>query len=235
MDRPNPTTVPPITSALRIKIISVGDPAVGKSCLIKATASNEYVTNSPCQYTWSAVDAHDRCFRAVRALALTTLSRALDGVLRCPRALRGPQFVSKYVATIGVDYGVKPLKVRGKEVRVNFWDLAGGEEYTDIRNEFYKDAQGVLLVFDVNQRKSFDMVELWVNEAEKFGAGKDRAAYVLVGNKTDTERRVVTAAEGAKLAKKLGLQYFETTAKDGTGVQEMFHTLFGLVIEKLGV
>mmetsp|Transcript_21797 Transcript_21797/g.67885 ORF Transcript_21797/g.67885 Transcript_21797/m.67885 type:complete len:80 (-) Transcript_21797:142-381(-) len=79
------------------------------------------------------------------------------------------------------------------------------------------------------------MVELWVNEAEKFGAGKDRAAYVLVGNKTDTERRVVTAAEGAKLAKKLGLQYFETTAKDGTGVQEMFHTLFGLVIEKLGV
>jgi len=75
----------------------------------------------------------------------------------------------------------------------------------------------VLLVFDVNQRKSFDMVELWVNEAEKFGAGKDRAAYVLVGNKTDTERRVVTAAEGAKLAKKLGLQYFETTAKDGTG------------------
>jgi hypothetical protein len=51
--------------------------------------------------------------------------------------------VSKYVATIGVDYGVKPIKIRGTEIRVNFWDLAGGEEYAEIRNEFYKDAQGV--------------------------------------------------------------------------------------------
>ena len=49
------------------------------------------------------------------------------------------RFVSKYIATIGVDYGVKPIKLDGMDVRVNFWDLSGHQEFFEIRNEFYKD------------------------------------------------------------------------------------------------
>ena len=49
--------------------------------------------------------------------------------------------MTKHVATIGIDYGVKPVNVGGQMVRVNFWDMAGGEEYYEIRNEFYRDAQ----------------------------------------------------------------------------------------------
>lgn len=51
------------------------------------------------------------------------------------------KFVSKYISTIGIDYGVKPIAVCGKEVRVNFWDLSGHPEFFDVRNEFYKDTQ----------------------------------------------------------------------------------------------
>ena len=51
------------------------------------------------------------------------------------------KFVQKYIATIGVDYGVKPVTIAGKQVRVNFWDLSGREEFFDVRNEFYKDTQ----------------------------------------------------------------------------------------------
>jgi DnaJ family protein C protein 27 len=53
------------------------------------------------------------------------------------------KFVAKYVATIGVDYGVKPVKIKEREVRVNFFDLSGLEAYTEIRNEFYKDSSAV--------------------------------------------------------------------------------------------
>ncbi len=56
------------------------------------------------------------------------------------------QFVSKYISTIGVDYGVKGIVLAGEEVKVNFWDLAGSKEYLEVRNEFYKDTQGCLLV-----------------------------------------------------------------------------------------
>mmetsp|Transcript_7940 Transcript_7940/g.23223 ORF Transcript_7940/g.23223 Transcript_7940/m.23223 type:complete len:187 (-) Transcript_7940:49-609(-) len=186
MDRPNPTTIPPLKSSTRIKVISVGEPAVGKSCLIKRYCEQ--------------------------------------------------RFVSKYVATIGVDYGVKPLRVKGREVRVNFWDLAGGEEYAEIRNEFYKDAQGAIIVFDVGNRKSFDALAFWLKESATYGADPAKScAFVLVGNKTDTDRRAVTEAEAQKFAKQNGMPYFETTAKDGTNVQEMFHALFGKVLERLNL
>jgi len=169
-------------------------------------------------------------------------------------APRPPQFVPKYVATIGVDYGVKPIVSGGKEVKVNFWDLAGGEEYADIRNEFYKDAQGVrhgakvgegtcadmrglscapqgVLVFDVNSRKSFQALPRWMEEASSMGAAG--TVYVVCGNKTDVGRRVVTVEEGRAFAKEHGLAYFETNSKDGDNVDAMFDTLFDKVISGL--
>lgn len=51
------------------------------------------------------------------------------------------KFVSKYIGTIGVDYGVKPLSLGEFDVKVNLWDMAGAPEYLEVRNEFYKDAQ----------------------------------------------------------------------------------------------
>lgn len=53
------------------------------------------------------------------------------------------QFVSKYISTIGIDYGVKPVTVNGESARINFWDLSGHPDFFEIRNEFYKDSQGV--------------------------------------------------------------------------------------------
>jgi GTPase SAR1 family protein len=55
-----------------------------------------------------------------------------------------------------LDYGVKPLKLGEYDVRVNLWDMAGSPEYLEVRNEFYKDAQGVVLAFDVGDRGSFE-------------------------------------------------------------------------------
>lgn len=51
--------------------------------------------------------------------------------------------MSRYISTIGVDYGVKPVTIGNQEVRVNFWDLSGHQEFFEVRNEFYKDTQGV--------------------------------------------------------------------------------------------
>jgi len=55
-------------------------------------------------------------------------------------------------------------------LRVNFWDLSGQPEFFDIRNEFYKDAQSAILVYDAGSRKSFEELEAWIAEAAKYGA-----------------------------------------------------------------
>ena len=101
------------------------------------------------------------------------------------------KFVSKYISTIGVDFGVKPVKLGGQSVRVNFWDLSGREEFFDVRNEFYKDTQGALLVFDVANRESFESLGSWLAEAKKFGLGaKGATPVIVVGNKVDKKRVV---------------------------------------------
>ena len=86
-----------------------------------------------------------------------------------PHAVCEEKFVTKHVATIGIDFGVKPVNLKGEAVRINFFDMAGGDQYRDIRVEFYKDAQGVLLVFDVNNKGTFDALENWLVEAEANG------------------------------------------------------------------
>ena len=167
----------PTEQAKRMKIISFGSEAVGKSCLVKRFCEEK--------------------------------------------------FVSKYISTIGVDFGVKPVKVAGKSIRINFFDFAGGAEYYEIRSDFYKDAQGGLLVFDVATRESFDALEGWLAEAKEQGA---RDTVLLVcANKTDCKRRAVSEGEGRTWATSRGFEYFETSAKDGTNVTSMFEALFAAV------
>ncbi|TMW62679.1 hypothetical protein Poli38472_005297 [Pythium oligandrum] len=169
------------TSVQRIKIISMGESGVGKSCVIKRFCEEK--------------------------------------------------FVSKYISTIGIDYGVKPVTVLGQEVRVNFWDLSGLPEFLEVRNEFYKDTQGGILMFDVTSRKSFEAVDAWLREAAKFGAG--RFPCVLCGNKVD-RHRVVSEDEARAYARTKGFEYYETSACTGINIADAFMSLFTQVVRQMG-
>lgn len=141
------------------------------------------------------------------------------------------RFVSKYIATIGVDYGVKPVVIEGSDVRVNFWDLSGHPEFFEIRNEFYKDAQGCILVYDVSNRESFDECDNWLSEAAKYGASPNEIPVALCANKTDKKRQV-SEEEGRQYAASRGLEYFELSACTGTNVHEMFEYIFHAVYKR---
>ena len=142
------------------------------------------------------------------------------------------QFVPRYISTIGVDFGVKPLLIDGVEAKVNFWDLAGAPEFFDVRNEFYKDTQGAILVFDVTKKLSFDALGAWVKELTKF-AGKKKIEIAVCANKTDLHKRIVSEREGREWAQKSGYMYFETSAQSGENVQEMFTQLFAKVVRNV--
>ena len=72
--------------------------------------------------------------------------------------------MSKYIATIGVDFGVRSVEIDSTEVKVNFWDISGHPEFFDVRNEFYKDTQGAILVYDVSSKRSFESLDGWLKE-----------------------------------------------------------------------
>lgn len=144
------------------------------------------------------------------------------------------RFISKYIATIGVDFGVKPVEIDGATVRVNFWDLSGYPDFLEIRNEFYKDSQGVLLVYDVSERQTFLDLEAWISEAAKFGANLREVPTILCANKVD-KKRVVSEEEGRQFATARGFTYFEASASSGVNVTELFQSLFQAVTRKARV
>lgn len=129
-----------------------------------------------------------------------------------------------------MDFGVKPVVVHGCDVKVNFWDLSGHPEFFDVRNEFYKDTQGVVLCFDVSQRVTFQALDKWVQEAQRYGV-RDTAVWAVCGNKVDKKtKRAVTRREAELWAERAGFEYFETSAKTGEGIDELFNHLFLTVV-----
>jgi DnaJ family protein C protein 27 len=141
------------------------------------------------------------------------------------------KFVTRYISTIGIDFGVKAVTIDGHVVKVNFWDLSGHPEFYEVRNEFYKDTQGCILVYDVTSRSSFEALDGWLKEANKHGVGE--VPIIVCANKCD-KMRTVTEQEGVSWAQSRGLRYFETSASSGQNIQEVFDSLFGNVVAKLG-
>lgn len=130
---------------------------------------------------------------------------------------------------------MKPVKIEGVDVRVNFWDLSGHPEFFEIRNEFYKDAQGCILVYDSSSRESYEECDTWLSEAAKFGANPREMPIALCANKIDKQKRAVSEDEGRQFALSRGLIYFELSASTGQNVNDMFEHLFGTVLKKVGL
>ena len=108
----------------------------------------------------------------------------------------------------------------------------GLAEFFEIRNEFYKDAQGGLLVYDVGMRESFEALDMWLAEAAKFGANYRDFPIALCANKAD-KKRTVSEEEGRKYAAARGLNYYETSAQTGQNVSTMFEFLFKAAVNRL--
>ena len=100
-----------------------------------------------------------------------------------------------------------------------------------IRNEFYKDAQGCLLVYDAASRESFEECDAWLSEAAKYGANPSEIPIALCANKVD-KKRTISEDEGRQYAASRGLTYFETSAASGHNVPEMFDFLFQAVFKR---
>ena len=110
------------------------------------------------------------------------------------------RFVKRYISTIGIDYGVKKLEIRGQKICINFFDLSGNDEYKEIRSEFYKDASGCIMVYDVDNRDSYVSLVHWEDEMKRYGCEMNRLKVIVCGNKCESKSREVKEAEARKWA-----------------------------------
>jgi small GTP-binding protein len=144
------------------------------------------------------------------------------------------KFLKNHLATIGIDFKTKTLNINNKEIKLKIWDTAGQERFRNITTQYYKGADGIVLVYDVTDDGSFEKIRDWMAQIQS-NAQRDELGLVLLGNKCDIEPRVVTEDQGSKLAEELKVSYFETSALNGQGINEAFEQLARDIMKKKGV
>ncbi|KAJ2157637.1 Ras- protein Rab-18 [Coemansia sp. RSA 552] len=134
-------------------------------------------------------------------------------------------------ATIGVDFKVKMFAVDGKQYKLTIWDTAGQERFRTLTSSYYRGAQGVILVYDVSSRETFEHLDTWMEELNTY-CTNDEVVKMVVGNKIDKEgERQVSRAEGAEYARNHQTLFLECSAKTRIGVQQAVEELVNKIIE----
>ena len=130
-----------------------------------------------------------------------------------------------YLITIGFDQRLKSIILKnGKSIKLQIWDTAGQDRFRTLTKNYYKGMHGIILIYDVTDRRTFESIRNWVSIIREVAA--EKVTIYLVANKIDMkENRKVEREEGEKLAKELGLPFIEVSAKDGINVDEIFEDL----------
>ncbi|KAJ3451806.1 ras and ef-hand domain-containing protein [Anaeramoeba flamelloides] len=140
-------------------------------------------------------------------------------------------FPTTYMSTVGVDFKVTTIEVDGIRSKLQIWDTAGQERFKTITRNYYKGVHGAMLLFDVTDEKSFENTSEWLKEVSNYA--DLNLKKILIGNKIDLEsKRAVTKEQGQQFAKELGVDYYETSALERIGIQEVFRDLTKLMIKQ---
>lgn len=149
----------------------------------------------------------------------------------CYAKKKDDAFTESYISTIGVDFRFRTVKIDNKTVKLQIWDTAGQERFRTITSAYYRGADGIIMVFDVTSMESFDHVNDWLKEVNRYAA--EGTVKLLVGNKSDrTADRVVTEVQAKEFADELGIPFIETSAKSSKNVEEAFLTMAGELIRQ---
>ena len=122
------------------------------------------------------------------------------------------------------------MQLNGKNIKLQIWDTAGQERFKNITASYYRGGNGILVVYDITDRESFNNLNSWLIEIEK--SANKNVYKILIGNKCDLEeKRAITYQEGKDFADSNGMKFIETSAKTCQQVNEAFETLTQEIIK----
>ena len=140
------------------------------------------------------------------------------------------------ISTCGVDLKHKYVQLNNTKIRLDIWDTAGQERFRGLAKNYFRGANGFILVYDISDKKSFDKLKGWMNDAKE----KIEKEYrmIVVGNKKDcVDERQVEFDELEEFGKKNNVLFMEVSAKTGEGIDKMFMSMVEelLTLKKAGI
>jgi small GTP-binding protein len=140
-------------------------------------------------------------------------------------------FIPESNSTIGVEFLASEIEVNEQPIKLQIWDTAGQERFRSIAKAYFRSAIGVILVFDLTDRKSFDELNQWLEDIHQLC--DPNAVVTLIGNKLDLRAsRSITSGEAEGFAQLHQLTYFETSALGGDNIREAFHRTAAAILKR---
>ena len=196
-----------IARSQSFKTVFLGDSNVGKTCLARLFVERRVVEQST---NTIGFDHHVREVELEQGIPIKVWSYHMHIEKSGPAQIR---YFYNYTAT--------------SSQQLQIWDTAGMEQFRNaLITKYYRNADGIVLVFDITKRESFESIDRWIGEVRQYCGGLEVVKLALVGNKTDQQRsRVVPQDEALALASRYGMSYTELSAKriqDLTKLEELF-------------
>ena len=140
------------------------------------------------------------------------------------------KFNESCLSTIGVDTKTKYVKYNDKKIELEIWDTAGQEKFKSLAKNCYKGADGIILIYDISQKKTFYNIKNWYNDI-KDSINISKVAIIIVGNKSDLPNIEVNKEISEKFCEQYNLQLIETSCKDNINIEETFNSLIENMIK----
>ena len=147
-------------------------------------------------------------------------------------------FQDAHLSTMGLDYRLKTMTLKsGKNIKLQIWDTAGQDRFRAITKNYYKGANGIILIYDVTNAQTFENVKNWISQIKE--EANPNVVIYLAGNKIDLpeETKSVSTEAGQRMADEYKFPFTETSAKEGININETFEDIaerIDSVFSKLG-
>jgi len=140
-------------------------------------------------------------------------------------------FNTTFISTIGIDFKIKTIELRGKKIKLQIWDTAGQERFHTITTSYYRGAMGIMLVYDITNAKSFDNIAKWLRTIQEHA--NVEVEKMILGNKCDMEdKRVISKERGETIARENSVKFLETSAKTNVNIERAFTELSESILDK---
>ena len=195
----------------------------------------KYLFNKRLKYKFYTIQINiDNKYMSEEPIYIKLLALGNSTVGKTAYLLRNTENTFKpSLPTIGIDSRLKKIELEnGKKVNAKFFDTSGQERFHSLSANFIKRADGVILMYDITNRESFDTISKWLDDIIDY---KERDfPIILVGNKCDLENeRKVPKEEGESFANKLNVKFYETSNKDGINIEESSRELIKIVLSRM--
>ena len=129
-----------------------------------------------------------------------------------------------YLSTIGIDQLIIEFSIDKEKGYLQLYDTSGQERFRSIASNYYKNSDGIILMYDVANTESFDSVDRWISDI-KNNNSLNNLALILVANKIDEEKRIITKKQGIEKANEYNIKYFECCCLKGLNIFEIFNEI----------